>query len=482
MALTKIALSLLGTIALSAGTLLAVSEPGSAPLPTVQQPAKCSSCPGKAATAALQACQKGTCQTTAAACAVPTSAENQSACAAGRCETEKVAATACESDRCDAEKERIATREALFDTGVNSESGVAGSVVFVAENENDCPNGACLTETTGCHGHPVSVGQKDRESNRLFKTVKTTTVYFKDCRECAAADEKGACSANCDKGTCPGGACPGAAASDTATIPVSATACQAKPACATDACRVSACAESCSKSSCQTAAVQKAACDRSVAFADCCKSCENCDCEACACRRSVSLPPEPAIEIRPLTDEGAPGRVRLTHVLPMANVVNFPNDVQYFPTGRELALPSRQIRLSSFTSPVAAHVRAAAARPPVHDSVEGTWSRTVDGSTIEFTIENGRLHGAFDDARFSGTCSVSEDGQIFGLLDEFEGVGHLVDVIDQPFAVRFRFDGEDLILKDLRCAGLPGTIELPGGASAPLDLVTRIACGRYAVE
>jgi hypothetical protein len=321
--------------------------------------------------------------------------------------------------------------------------------------------------------------------------------------------------------------------------PVATTSCEAKPACAS-ACSVAACAAAhCGETHCETCpaargveagfVTQKSPPAPLCCHAGACACDEECACEACAC--STVCPPAPSEQLptieagmRPPIDGGrrlinwtrigfstasdrlevgslhthrqgalggaaapddVPGRVRLSEA-PM---------MRFFPPVPDFVPP---IILSSFVEPVATmphspphHAAASHRRHPA----EGHWRRTVGDCLVEFSCERGRLRGTFElptpngETRIHvvGTCSATPDGQLFGVIDEVDVQSPhasldvraiAVRFVDQPFAIRFRADGDSLIIKEVRCAGLSPHVEHER-TSELFEKVRLIACGRY---
>lgn len=149
----------------------------------------------------------------------------------------------------------------------------------------------------------------------------------------------------------------------------------------------------------------------------------------------------------------------------------------------------RDFAMSSFGTPVSAKRPVQRPeQPSAAATVEGTWSRTHGDMILTFTCRNGRLEGTCHAAggkvlEFSGTCSVSADDQIFGLIDNLEVPGipgaFTSWLVDQPFAVRFRAADTGLVLKDFRCADLPTTVEHLGETYTVADTVRAVVCGRF---
>lgn len=153
------------------------------------------------------------------------------------------------------------------------------------------------------------------------------------------------------------------------------------------------------------------------------------------------------------------------------------------------------------TASFAAPEPIAAPRPSKEDrSIDGTWTRDVGPYTVTLTCEGGRMTcscrfgepGKAAEIGFSGACGVAPDGQVFGVIDEANvaaGDDHAsvmthqalaVRMVDQPFAIRFRRDGESLIVIDVRCGGLlPQIDETNRQPGEILEQVRVLGCGRF---
>ena len=125
---------------------------------------------------------------------------------------------------------------------------------------------------------------------------------------------------------------------------------------------------------------------------------------------------------------------------------------------------------------------------------EGAWVQQTSKTTVRFfcepsrvraliTIHNGHNFGDVV-AELSGTYSVTPDGQMFGVVDHFKlsstgkessTIARTIEteMIDQPFSLRFRTDGDTLCIKDAKCGGLNWL-----GDQAD-DLLRSTACGEY---
>ncbi|MBA3315066.1 MAG: hypothetical protein M3552_14515 [Planctomycetota bacterium] len=187
----------------------------------------------------------------------------------------------------------------------------------------------------------------------------------------------------------------------------------------------------------------------------------------------------------PRDADEAPGRVRVTHIAP--GTFHLPADVNCFPPTD--FRPSQRIRLSGFAAPVAApQPRSLSPR------LEGTWTRTIGTDVSSFSHRDGRVNGSWQvtngiEVRFSGSCTVTKDDQFVGVIDEVEARGtdgesfqaHVLvqRLVDQPFAARFVVDGDALIIKDIRCAGISPSIKDEKQTSDLLDYVRTFACGRF---
>ena len=491
MTMTKMALTVLGTVGLTAGTVLAMSEATPDPLPNTAAKPACSSCRKTESAGAPSACGKALCDAVAAkalssAAACPGEhchASGTSACSKGSCGSEASAAE--RNSAAEAPPPPAASGRIIFGAGVSSDAGAHGTIVLSAGIESGgCPEGECSAASGDCRGHKV-YGVEFKSG--LTPSITSRTVYVNGCQKCDAAQ---------DATTCHAGACESASrsAGGDSVANVAATCCEAKSAGAVAALASTACsataAETCTLSSCAACPAAGAADEIDLTLnsepAGCCE-CENfCACGVCRCaaerdRHAASALPEihPGQRFtlfdRVITgNPGPPGRVRLSsppaygHFAPAA----FGHDIM----------------LSAFAAPVAAPMPPSAQHRRTN-RVEGTWTRSIGTQRATFTCENGRIRGAVSDSKgesevtFAGMCSVSEDGQIFGLIDEVGGVtlppGYTTWLIDQPFAVRFRFEDEELIVKDLRCAGFPASITI-GDQSFPLtDVVREFACGRF---
>jgi hypothetical protein len=148
---------------------------------------------------------------------------------------------------------------------------------------------------------------------------------------------------------------------------------------------------------------------------------------------------------------------------------------------------------ASFDAPAVAPSPVAAGRP-VRPAVEGKWARVRGATTTDLTIEAGRIRatwhaeadGRRPEIRFSGTCSMA-DGQVFGVIDSLEFDSGSTDeahaaaarLIDQPFAARIVADGDSLIIKDVRCAGLEPNVEEETSDEGIADIVRFYVCGQY---
>ncbi|MGC1275084.1 MAG: hypothetical protein WBC44_15370 [Planctomycetaceae bacterium] len=449
-----------------------------------------------------KACAKDACATKA--CSAECEGKCEGKCDSCPCKAKSDCESKCDKDETvvDADAYRRGT---VVGTGVNSNSGIVGKIIFTAKAAaGTCDATKCNAEKGACQGHTV---YGIDFSNGLKPSIKRRTVYVENCSRCRETSE--------------------------VTHDVVATACEAKPACVTNACPVSACATTaCASCVCDACRCERCATDADLArntepVATTCSSCEQCSCGTCACDSADEArpgfarvghvrfeqfdagtgtvlgwsaaqfapgerhpgydhhvaPPHHDSMVRFMPEPELPGRVRLRSVVPPHF---FHGNMQHFPAGPQFEVPHRGIAMSSFGMPVAATQPPATARHASRNTLEGTWTRTFGNVTISFTIENDRLSGSFGDGgdvnvRFSGMCSISEDGQIVGLIDD---VGQLPvtwtgGLIDQPFAVRFRLDGSDLILKDLRCAGLNSEIEYNGQKLEAGDTIRNFACGRY---
>lgn len=547
MTLTKIALTVLGTVGLAAGTVFAVAEPAPAELPQAATQANaCSRCSGHTCgTAKCMAAAAACTPVAASACAEnaacarnceedgacrPETAEGDAACTAAAAEPacnplSSILAAACDSAQdCSAEESCTKaapghTRKLTFSFGISSN----GPILRLTSGPIGSAEGACPAATSGCGTMCQQVAACRPASPCVQANCEGATCTKESCTEsgtCAkccdaaarlittACEAQPACATSglaslCAASTCPASACHAAACSASSC---SASVCDGS-ACEDGACAASKCA-SCPHTGCrsQSVGIEQPSAMQSACSVEAC-DCEDCCCESCDCVTDAACPPGvlcpvaarfhqiltsgcgPRIHSDPVdgnvhsydsisfaeaNEPGAntPGRVRLTH-LP---------DLRFWAAPPQFP-PQANMVFTSFTAPVVAPVPPAAARSP--RGMEGSWTRSAGPWTVTFAIENGRLRvtctteGAT--VRFSGTCGVSDDGQIFGVLDEAdissdvqEGTAEAraiaVRLIDQPFAVRFRFDGDSLIVKDLRCAGLPP------------DQVRQIACGRFERE
>lgn len=603
MTVIKIALSVLGTIGLTAGTMLAVAEPTPEPLATLP-PSACVS----------SSCSKGTCQTSAAtpvaACAASACtsdnkvcAKATSKCATNACTAEKTAPlqasepvaaiadkpciakcpeNACAGSACEVAKKcedactaKVATKSACQEkcdklaigSGVNSDTGVVGNIVLTSatecekgvccskEDSNVCAKGKCETAVTS--KEPAEAKTSRRLSIRLGLSNKGPIVQV------STGDSKSDLCETCPTGTstvkagswtaipaalvkaCVSGSC-GTAVSETCSKASScgskkaviATACEAKAVCATPMCATASVSARCECNGC---------CEYGCRAGDtCCGKCEGPGCEGTQCLPTIQASTEPAAGCSEgdtchvasgchekkatagidhfrnydsyrrfdAGDHNPPGVVHLSHA--PVHPYHLRDDIQYFAPGPDSGSPSRhwlfgadsfpsmaagaafenmatwpRLRMVSFVNSEA--VEDALKPAKLRHPLEGKWSRNVGSTSLNLTLEGGQIQGAWHDGgdepsiRFSGTCSVSEDGQIFGLIDDvnFGSSGAWVPphvynwIIDQPFAVRFRKDGDEIVLKDFRCAGMPSSIEVQGNQIALGDYIQAFVCGRF---
>jgi len=521
MTLTKIALTVFATVGLTAGTVLAVAEPTPSSLPEAAASA-CSACPSRS-------CGTAKCMAAGSACSKTAASTDANACdESGTCRDETsdntggpigpgygtqvfttaaYAAEACASTQacsgkaCENQKN---TKKLTLSLGFGSN----GPIVRLTSGETPAP---CAEEAC----------------NDLAECVKTAVAA------CACP------AGTCEKESCDACPCDGKCEQSQQVV---ATACEAKPACAAAACSTTACspssghvsvgdavacdAKACAAGTCQPS--QRAPCPDDATVAEAAESsdavcavaacdCNDCCCESCDCTTDTACPTGQicpvavrlhhfqtagilpngirlmATGIAPPTGEAAcqgdgcrnydsyrladaaelPGRVRLTHV----------PDIQFFPPGPEFLAANRMIALSEFTGPVAAPRPTSAAPRP---SIAGAWGRSIGTSALSFVIDGDRIRGMCDESvLFSGTCSVSQDGQVFGVLDEVrysdEPNATLLtqSLVDQPFAFRFTRDCDDLIIKDFRCGGMSNEVEVDGVKTSLASHVAAFVCGRY---
>lgn len=578
MTVMKIALSMLGTIGLTAGTMLAVAEPTPEPLAAIPPSTCAKSACSKAACSTSTACGSSRCLTNAASCTakaavVGTPAPRQptepvAAGIANRNEKDGSASESCTASACEAAKERgdscqVAASaksscegkcgKIMVGSGVRSNSGVVGRVALVSATESlkeeCCSKTQCEKQVTAerpaapnaSRRISIGLGLSNRGPIVRVSTDNGESDNSETCpTACKQPQESGCWSAlpvaiikACLTGRCEPG---GRESRCETTSRVVATACDAKPACATPVC--------------PTASEPPTLCS----------DCGECRCETCCCGADVTtcydgpgcdgtqcLPTIQAGKKQPTActpsdmrifsdrrscdrdssvgldfsfDAGIagghddaranpPGFVHLSHVQMRPYYVR--KDIQYFAPVPAPAMPSPrhwlfnadsypsmatgaglehvatwpQLRTASFATPNADPIPPA--RPWHRHPVEGEWNRAIGNGTLSLTFEEGRIRGTWTDGgdepavRFSGTYSISEDGQIFGLIDDFSGLPPQFGswVVDQPFAIRFRKDGDEIVLKDFRCAGLPPTIDLHGEKVAVGDIVQMFACGRF---
>jgi hypothetical protein len=323
MTFTKLALAVLGTIGLTAGTVLAVAEPTSKPIPAAAL-ADAGACPGSA-------CAKAGC--TKSACAVPVAVKAETKCApcpiAARQTEPLSAAVATEDDAitrplpagyseapaassyteyspsaktaCDA-----ATRETSFaGLGVNSNAGVSGRAVFAAASESDlCPAAACSAThcadsaceagacgEAACEGDACpATAQKHTRRLTLGIGISTSGPIIhvatgpNDDSTCESCPQ-GACSAaslagkivaslfgSTSESACNENACE-------ASRSITATACEAKPVAADHAFPI------CTASACAAAKC----CDEASEVAASCATCKCCTCGDCECESSEDV-------------------------------------------------------------------------------------------------------------------------------------------------------------------------------------------------
>lgn len=215
MTLMKIALTLLGTVGLTAGTVLAVSEPTPEPLPKPALTSACSSC-----------------KTTAAKC-------GKTACpASDSCKTKAVSVDSCESkcsDKADCAS-KVSKKTACPET--SSVSTTAGST-------KDRSRDKCSKEACSKKDNQAQVSQKK-------ECAEASSCKMKQAKACDADSKVAACSESSCK-----------------TQPVSTNACAAKAACEKNACTKEKCTKAvstkapCSASKCAKVTFTKAACEAS---------------------------------------------------------------------------------------------------------------------------------------------------------------------------------------------------------------------------
>lgn len=167
------------------------------------------------------------------------------------------------------------------------------------------------------------------------------------------------------------------------------------------------------------------------------------------------------------------------------------------------APPRIPVRMVSFEGDAPAPGLHPAHRPapgPRHHSmpIEGSWMQQSGDTTIRVTCEPSQIRGTATVAaeesdeqtsiEFSGTCSVAPDGQVFGVIDHLSMTvpgesprdvqTFASKMVDQPFAIRFRTDGETLFIKDVKCAGVEslGIVDKRGDVDSFLNV---FACGKY---
>lgn len=577
MTLTKIALTVLGTVGLAAGTVLAFAEPAPSELPQgAAQASACAGCPSRT-------CGTAKCIATAAsiqAAASPCAAEN-AACATN---CEDGGACRRETAECDAACTAV-TAESPCHECPNAIGGpidppsahrLSSFIAAACDSAQQCSAEETCTNAAPGHARKLTLSFGISSNGPILRLTSgtldpaeaTCPAATSGCGASCHQVATSCCASACEQVSCQTAACAKENCTESGTCEkccheaqcLTATSCEAQPACATSgcpaaACQVSAChAAGCSASACSASACDGSACENEACAASkcstcphaCCSShsvaaeegagsssacsveacdCQECCCEACDCVTDGACPPgvlcpiaariheilssgpvsQPVWHHPPVLPEAAygnfdpihaqrsaertdasvrnydsyrmpgdpsgdaPGRVRLTH-LP---------DIRFWAAPPNVP-PHANLIVTSFAAPVVAPMPPSAPASP--RVIEGSWTRTSGPWTVTFGIENGRLRGTCTaegaTVRFSGTCGVSDDGQIFGVLDEAdissdaqeqtaEARAIAVRLIDQPFAVRFRFDGDSLIVKDLRCAGLPP------------EQVRQVACGRF---
>ena len=139
------------------------------------------------------------------------------------------------------------------------------------------------------------------------------------------------------------------------------------------------------------------------------------------------------------------------------------------------AFGASHLQLISFDAP--------AAQPT---GLQGSWTR--NGMTID--CHDGRICVKQGDETFAhGVYHTSADGLLFGVVEEIlynpgpdADCLKIPQLIDQPFAIRFRLDDRDLIIKDIRCAGLTPAVNNEESDANWANAVRAAACGRYTAE
>ncbi len=440
-------------------------------------------------------CTKGKCTeavSTKADCDTQASCATSKACATSSCTVETAAASQCCDSKCcnDCEGDCAACPgKAKGDCNTRSDGKAKG----------DCANDDIVLNIESYPGMIVGVGVNSN-SGIVGKHVFTVTVKS-GTREVEQGD-------------------------------VLVTACEAKPACVTRTC-VTQCPP---VSHCPTAC---ALAKNAEPVANRCASCEDCICVKCNCdddsrgnrpgfarvggfpfetlmpavvppmhwsmialEQSGRLPFHPLHELpTPRVHHDArqpflPGgehslRFRIDPRSPQSRRPHHPaadRSPHAFAEPGQM-MDRRDFAMSSFGTPVSAKRPVQRPeQPSAAATVEGTWSRTHGDMILTFTCRNGRLEGTCHAAggkvlEFSGTCSVSADDQIFGLIDNLEVPGipgaFTSWLVDQPFAVRFRAADTGLVLKDFRCADLPTTVEHLGETYTVADTVRAVVCGRF---
>jgi len=616
MTLTKLALAVLGTIGLTAGTVLAVSEPAPPPLPAALAQISAGRCPGSAC--GTRQCGSEGCPFSAKVAAVACESETcckSTKCAAPPLQSEPIVAEVCSEhqtfgasagtrcEACLASQKSCSESASLFDAdGIcrkhytdhheTNACAARGHVLLTGTGSETCENGVCTADAQ-CEANSNGACESECPTANGNATRRITlgiglSTGGPIVHVAAGPNEQPGSGSQTVRTNAPsvgrivlslitGAPCESLADSCDARQPITATACEAKPACADAACPVAACSASachqCSHCGCDTCECDTCKCDAHskdaaangiernghevVAFSDGRRyrvrdfairyfdgldrvqiptaprpglfsglgdypplKVPNWDAEPLNWHPSFAnsaLFEEPAVdhasELPPVITPGrgdvierdfdpihlhrsadAPGRVRLTHA---------PVHVHYDSVPRPPvdSLP-QTIRLSAFAAPVAAPLPPRAASP----RLEGTWKRT---SATSFTFENGRISGSWDATtgvridsegksielkshiRFSGSCTVTTDGQFIGVIDDIEvtredgfsnvhGTPASVQrLIDQPFAARFVVDGDSLIVKDIRCGGLSPVIDQEDTSADLLQFVRLNGCGRY---
>lgn len=343
MTLTKLALTVLGTIGLTAGTVLAVSEPTPAPLPAALAEASTGGCAGSAC--ASSKCASAGCPLSAASiaatahCAEKCSAQKCSAdqCPAPPSQSEPIAAEVCVEHHlsapvgtrcgtCVAAEACSSKTASLFDADgicrkhfcaetADSVCPSKGHVLLAGTCSEKCANTVCTAdghcdantncEASACEGEcPVAAAKATRRFTlgiglstggpiiHVAAGPKGNDSQSKD--GCSAASVAGRFVLSLMNKT----SCEDADACRDETREITATACEAKSTCATATCPTSKCAS-----------VTVAECSQSECRADshCCCTSMECRCPGCQgeCDQSQAASAPSILHLRDIVRDAA---------------------------------------------------------------------------------------------------------------------------------------------------------------------------------